>query len=189
FEINADPADAGFQVQNLSPFLNVTPARLQRRRSFLQQLDANQAEFEQTNSTFQPRHDVFEQAFRMAVSSKAKQAFDLDQETADVRNRYGRKSIGQCCLLARRLIERGVRFVTVNNTGWDTHASLVTRLQEGFTGAKTPVGLGPSFDQAFATLITDLENRNLLDETLVVVMGEFGRTPKLNTEGGRDHWP
>ncbi|MEZ6116762.1 MAG: DUF1501 domain-containing protein [Pirellulaceae bacterium] len=189
FEINADPADADFHVQHLSPFLDVTPARLQRRRSILRQMDAHQAAFEQANSTSQPRHDVFEQAFRMAVSTNAKSAFDLDQETADVRNRYGRKSIGQCCLLARRLIERGVRFVTVNNTGWDTHANLVTRLQEGFTGAKTPVGLGPSLDQAFATLITDLEDRNLLDETLVVVMGEFGRTPKLNTEGGRDHWP
>jgi len=92
-------------------------------------------------------------------------------------------------LLARRLVEAGVPFVTVNNRGWDTPDDLVTRLKDGYTGAKQPVGLIPSLDMAYAALITDLYDRGLLDETLVVVMGEFGRTPKLNTRGGRDHWP
>ena len=91
--------------------------------------------------------------------------------------------------MARRLIEAGVPFVTVNNRGWDTHNDLVTRLKEGYTGAKIPVGLIPSLDVAYSALITDLHERRLLDDTLVVVMGEFGRTPKLNTQGGRDHWP
>ena len=86
-------------------------------------------------------------------------------------------------------IERGVPFVTVNNTGWDTHNDLVTRLRDGYTGARQPVGLFPSFDLAFSALIEDLHDRRLLAETLVVVMGEFGRTPKLNAAGGRDHWP
>src|SRR5262249_42591721 len=108
---------------------------------------------------------------------------------AAVRARYGPRTIGQSCLLARRLVERGVPFVTVNNTGWDTHDGLVLRLKEGYAGAKVGVGLVPLFDQAFAALVGDLSERGLLDETLVVAMGEFGRTPKLNTRGGRDHWP
>jgi uncharacterized protein (DUF1501 family) len=97
--------------------------------------------------------------------------------------------LGQSCLLARRLVERGVPFVTVTNTGWDTHESLVLQLKQGFSGAKVGVGLIPTLDQALSALINDLTERNLLDETLVIVMGEFGRTPKLNTRGGRDHWP
>jgi uncharacterized protein (DUF1501 family) len=131
-----------------------------------------------------------ERAYRLITSSEAKQAFDLRDEPREVRNRYGGKSIGQCCLLARRLVERGVPFVTVNNRGWDTHNNLYTRLKEGYTGAPEPgVGLIPSLDLALNGLIQDLDQRGLLDETLIVVMGEFGRTPKLNTSVGRDHWP
>ena len=92
-------------------------------------------------------------------------------------------------MLARRLIERGVPFVTVNDRGWDTHQDLVTRLKDGYTGAKVPVGLIPSLDTALAALLDDLKARALLESTLVLVMGEFGRTPKLNTSAGRDHWP
>jgi uncharacterized protein (DUF1501 family) len=87
------------------------------------------------------------------------------------------------------LVERGVPFVTVQNTGWDTHDGLVLRLKEGYAGAQVGVGLVPTFDQAFAALVSDLDERGMLDETLVIAMGEFGRTPKLNTAGGRDHWP
>ena len=89
----------------------------------------------------------------------------------------------------RRLVERGVSFVTVNNRGWDTHNDLYTRLKEGYTGARTPIGLVPSLDLALSALVEDLKERGLLDETLIVAMGEFGRTPKLNTTGGRDHGP
>jgi len=96
---------------------------------------------------------------------------------------------GQSCLLARRLIERGVPFVSVMNTGWDTHENLALPLRDGYSGAKVGVGLIPTFDQAFSALVTDLSERNLLDDTLLIVMGEFGRTPKLNSRGGRDHWP
>jgi uncharacterized protein (DUF1501 family) len=92
-------------------------------------------------------------------------------------------------LLARRLVERGVPFVSVTNAGWDTHEGLALQLRDGYSGAKVGVGLVPTFDQAFASLLTDLDQRGLLAETLVVAMGEFGRTPKLNTRGGRDHWP
>ena len=118
-----------------------------------------------------------------------KRAFSLSDEPQAVRQRYGFKSIGQCCLMARRLVERGVPFVTVNDRGWDTHESLYTRLKEGYTGATKPVGLVPSLDQAFSALVGDLDQLGMLEETLIVVMGEFGRTPKLNTRGGRDHWP
>lgn len=113
----------------------------------------------------------------------------MGAESNATRNKYGRKTIGQSTLLARRLVERGVPFVTVNNRGWDTHNDLYTRLKEGYTGARVPVGLIPSLDLALSALIDDLKDRKLLDSTLIVVMGEFGRTPKLNTQGGRDHWP
>jgi uncharacterized protein (DUF1501 family) len=122
-------------------------------------------------------------------SSTARAAFDLGEEPRAIRDRYGWRQVGQSCLLARRLVERGVPFVTVNQTGWDTHQDLYTRLKEGYTGARVPVGLVPSLDQALAALIDDLIERSRLDETLIVVMGEFGRTPKLNPQGGRDHWP
>ncbi|MGH7129883.1 MAG: DUF1501 domain-containing protein, partial [Planctomycetaceae bacterium] len=165
----------------------VTTDRLARRREFVTALDRLSRTVERSGST--PSDPHFEQAYRLITSPEAKRAFDLDEEPASVRNRYGRKTVGQSTLLARRLIERGVPFVTVNHRGWDTHADAYTRLKEGYTGAKVPVGLVPSLDLALSALLDDLKDRSLLDETLIVVMGEFGRTPKLNTQGGRDHWP
>ena len=132
---------------------------------------------------------VLDRAFRMVTSPAAAAAFKIDEESEETRRRYGYKTVGQSCLLARRLVERGVRFVTVNQRGWDTHDNLYTRLKEGYTGAKVGVGLIPSLDLALSALIDDLKERGLLQETLIVVMGEFGRTPKINTQGGRDHWP
>ncbi|MEM7558098.1 MAG: DUF1501 domain-containing protein, partial [Planctomycetota bacterium] len=145
---------------------------------------------EVTGAPFGEQSDPdLERAYRLLASDEAKAAFDLEQEPAEVRARYGPKTVGQSCLLARRLVERGVSFVTVNHRGWDTHEDLVTRLKNGYVGAKTPIGLIPSLDQALGALLTDLKQSGMLDETLVMVMGEFGRTPKLNTRGGRDHWP
>jgi hypothetical protein len=132
---------------------------------------------------------AFMQAYRLMSSPDARRAFDLDEETPSTRQRYGPRNVGQYCLLARRLVERGVPFVTVNHSGWDTHDNLITRLKEGYTGAVTPEGLAPSLDWAISGLLDDLSERGLLQQTLVLVMGEFGRTPKLNTSGGRDHWP
>lgn len=125
----------------------------------------------------------------MVTSPAARGAFALEQEPAAVRQSYGTTTVGQSCLLARRLVERGVSFVTVNFPGWDTHDAAVLRLKDGYTGAQVPVGLVPQLDQAFVGLLDDLKRTGLLDETLVVVMGEFGRTPKMNASGGRDHWP
>ena len=188
FAVGGDPAKPGFSVRDLSAFPEVTATRLNRRREFLAAVDNFQQGVEQqtANTDVDPQ---FEQAFRLATSPEAKAAFNLQEEDQRTRQAYGPRTIGQSCLLARRLVERGVPIVTVNNTGWDTHQDLYTRLKEGYTGAKVPVGLVPNLDMALGALLDDLSDRGMLEETLVVVMGEFGRTPKLNTSGGRDHWP
>lgn len=188
FSVGGDPAQKEFQVRDLDFFKGLDLDRLDRRRQFVHALDQfGRAADASTSADSDPD---LERAYRLIASPDAKRAFDLADEPGNVRQRYGRKSIGQCCLLARRLVERGVPFVTVNNRGWDTHNDLYTRLKEGFTGAPGPgVGLIPSLDLALTALVSDLDERGMLDETLIVVMGEFGRTPKLNTAGGRDHWP
>ena len=161
--------------------------RLDRRRQFVAAMDGFSRQHDR--SPLPTTDPDLQRAYDLIASDEAKRAFALSDEPQSVRQRYGFKSIGQCCLLARRLVERGVPFVTVNDRGWDTHESLYTRLKEGYTGAATPVGLVPSLDQAFSALVSDLDQRGMLEETLIVVMGEFGRTPKLNAAGGRDHWP
>jgi hypothetical protein len=185
FSTGGDPSRADFRVRDLDPFPNVTEGRLNRRKEFLGAFDRTQFDAEKRS----PSDEPFEQAFRMVTNSQAKKAFDLSEETEATRARYGPRMLGQSCLLARRLVERGVPFVSILNTGWDTHNNLVLQLRDGYSGAKVGVGLIPTFDFAFASLIEDLHERGLLKETLVIAMGEFGRTPKLNTQGGRDHWP
>ncbi len=125
--------------------------------------------------------DTFaQQAYDIVTSPKVQTAFDMTQEDAKTRDLYGRTTWGQNTLLARRLVEAGVRFVTVNVGGWDTHANNF----ESMKNQKLP-----QFDQAFAALIEDLEQRGQLDRTLVLSWGEFGRTPRINKDAGRDHWP
>lgn len=178
FAVGADPAAPDFKVRNLSLSSELSAARLARRNAFGQWLSEGAED------------DVLMQrAFSMLSSEATQQAFDLNLEPESARRRYGGKTIGQSCLLARRLVEAGVPLVTLVQDGWDTHADLITRLRDGYTGAKVPVGLGPSLDQALSALIDDLIDRGLYEETCVVVMGEFGRTPKWNAAGGRDHWP
>jgi hypothetical protein len=186
FSVGGDPARADFQVRDLDLYRGLDLPRLDRRRQFVEALDRFCQLADQSGP---PGNTDLQRAFRLITSEEAKAAFRLSDEPGSVRQRYGPKSIGQCCLLARRLVERGVPFVTVNNSGWDTHADLYTRLKEGYTGARVGVGLIPSLDLALTALLEDLEDRGLLQQTLVVVMGEFGRTPKLNAAGGRDHWP
>jgi uncharacterized protein (DUF1501 family) len=124
-------------------------------------------------------YDEFQRrAAEMVLSKDAQAAFDMDREDAATRDAYGRTEFGQSCLLARRLVEGGVKFVTVNSGGWDHHAKIWDGL-----GKKLP-----AFDQGFSAFITDMSRRGLLDETLVLVMGEFGRTPQVNKDAGRDHW-
>ena len=132
--------------------------------------------------------DVYtEKAFRLLHSPAVRRAFDLAAEDPRLRDRYGRTKLGQSALLARRLVESGVRFVTVydgqyngQEANWDAHSSVFPRLKDN---------LLPPADRAFAALIDDLDSRGLLEETLVIGMGEFGRTPKINGTAGRDHWP
>jgi hypothetical protein len=186
FATGGDPSKAEFRVRDLDFFPSVTAERINRRREYLADFDRAQRQAEGTEL---PADGAFDQAYRLVTSSSAKQAFDLQSEPANLRARYGPRMFGQSCLLARRLVEREVPFVSVLNTGWDTHDDLTLTLRDGYSGAKVGVGLAPTFDQGFSALIEDLTDRGLLDETLVIAMGEFGRTPKLNTRGGRDHWP
>ena len=179
FSVGGSSGRGGVKVRDL--------ARLDRRRQFVGSLD----EFSRSKdaSSKSASDPDLERAYNLIASAEAKRAFDFSDEPAKVRARYGdqRNSIGQACLLARRLVERGVPFVTVNSKGWDTHQNLYSRLRERYPGDKW--ALLPSLDFAFSGLVGDLSDRGMLDDTLVVVMGEFGRTPKLNANGGRDHWP
>jgi hypothetical protein len=182
FACGGDPAKSDFRIRDLDFYPGVDAARLDRRHQYLSQVDRFQQRVEASDP-------IMEQAYRLVTTPDAKGAFNLTEEKESTRLRYGPRTIGQSCLLARRLVERGVPFVTVNNPGWDTHDNLVVRLKEGYAGAKEGVGLIPSLDLALSGLIGDLSERGLLDETLVIAMGEFGRTPKVNTARGRDHWP
>jgi len=180
--------------RDLTYYPGLDQERMTRRREFLQRLE-NFDQFAQKQGAIgdvNPSSGLspqLEQAYRMILNPQTRQAFDLAQESPETQARYGDKILGQCCLLARRLVESNVPFITIHNNDWDTHADLVLRLKEGYAGAKVGVGLIPTLDQAFSALIEDLKQRDLLDSTLVVVMGEFGRTPKINPTGGRDHWP
>lgn len=189
FVTGGDPGREDFKVRDLEFYPEVDVARLERRREFLSQFDRMRSAVESSESSESSVDPLFDRAYRMLVSPQAKSAFDLKAEPDAIREMYGMRGFGQSCLLARRLVERGVPFVTVTNPGWDTHESLVLQMKLGYSGAKVGVGLIPTFDQAFAALVSDLDQRGMLDETLVIAMGEFGRTPKLNTRGGRDHWP
>jgi hypothetical protein len=185
FAVGGDPSRPDFRVRDLDYYPGVAGERIDRRRQYLERLEA----FSRGVESSPPDDAPFEQAYRLIASPQAKGAFDLTQEKPATRAKYGPRTIGQSALLARRLIEADVPFVTVNYPGWDTHDNLYTRLKEGYTGAQVPQGLIPSLDLALSALLDDLSDRGLLSETLVIVMGEFGRTPKLNTLGGRDHWP
>ncbi len=178
FSVDSDPASEQFSVKNLQRPASLSQERLSRRQAYRQYLDGTEH-----------ADPLTQKAFQILQSEEARIAFDLKKESESTRSRFGEKAIGQCCLLARRLVEAGVRLVSVVSHGWDTHSDVVTRLRDGYTGAKEGVGLGPSLDQALSALLDDLQDRGLFDETLVVVMGEFGRTPKWNASGGRDHWP
>lgn len=174
WSIENDPSKPGFH-QALWPKGSLDINQLRRRRELLEQTSTDDL--------------ALKQAVDLLIDTTTQEVFDLTREDESTRSRYGMKSIGQSCLLARRLLEAGVPMITINNTGWDTHDRLHDRLHAGYTGAKIPVGLIPSLDQAVAALLDDLQSTGLISDTLVIVMGEFGRTPKINTQGGRDHWP
>src|SRR5262245_26540621 len=190
FVLNADPNAKDFEVPDLLPPDYVSSVRAKRRQKMRAAVEGALETFEKTPQAKQ-LDDSFELAYRLMSSKQAREAFDLDREPDRVRDRYGRTRFGQSCLLARRLIERGVRFVTVNmfetvfdEITWDIHGS------KPFTDITEMSRLvAPNFDRAFSTLIEDLHDRGLLSTTMVTAMGEFGRTAKINPAGGRDHHP
>lgn len=189
FVVEGDPSKPGFQVKDLAPEIVLSETRITRRRALRDAIDRRlQAGQDGLAAADAAMTDPsFEQAYRLIASPAARDAFDLRKEQETTRERYGRDQLGQSCLMARRLIEAGARFVTVTDRGWDTHEDLYNRLKEGYTGGT--VGKVPRLDAALSSLVADLSERGLLASTLVLVMGEFGRTPKLNPRGGRDHWP
>jgi Protein of unknown function (DUF1501) len=172
-----DPNQPNFQVPDIAPAANFNARADQGRRSLLQAMDTL-ADQVQGNDQIQTYGEFQRRAADILVSSSARTAFVMDQENERTRDRYGRTTFGQSALLARRLIERDVRFVTVNYGGWDHHAQIWNSLNRKL----------PEFDQGLSALIEDLDQRGLLETTLVVAMGEFGRSPIVNRESGRDHW-
>jgi hypothetical protein len=179
FTTESDPVDKNFAVRNLNLPLGLDAARLNDRQSLLHSFDRMRADLDHRGDL--AGTDRFSrQALEIITGSKAQAAFDVAKEDDATRDLYGRTSVGQRCLLARRLVEAGVTFVTVLSGGeWDTHTN-------NFAILKRDV---PPFDRAVSGLITDLYRRGLDRQVLLLVYGEFGRTPKINPQAGRDHWP
>ena len=190
FALMADPSQPNFKVPDLLPPQDLGQARLDRRRRLRQIVEEHVAQFEASPSA-KLMDANFEAAWRMMTSPQARAAFDLSQEPKEVREKYGLNRFGQCCLLSRRLIEAGVRCVTVNTfltvfdeITWDIHGSKPFTSIEGMKDI-----VAPMYDQAYGALIEDLADRGMLEKTLVCNLAEFGRTPRINPAGGRDHWP
>ena len=172
-----DPNAKDYKVRDLSMAQAISPQQAERRKTLLQAVDHLSRQIEGNDQI--ATYDEFQRkAAEMILSPDAQAAFAIDKENEKMRDAYGRNDFGQSCLLARRLVEGGVRFVTVNYAGWDHHSKIFESLDKKL----------PQFDQGFATFISDMEERGLLKDTLVLCMGEFGRTPKVNKDAGRDHW-
>lgn len=190
FLLNADPSKKDFKVPDLLPPDYIDAIRAERRRKLRDAVDNSVKAFEASPDA-RLLDENFHQAYTLMTSEKTREAFDISQESQATREKYGMNKFGQSCLLARRMIERGVRFVTINmfetvfnEITWDIHGS----------APFTPIDAyrtlcGPWFDNGYTSLIEELQERGLYDSTIVVAMGEFGRTPKINPAGGRDHWP
>ncbi|MDV6033688.1 MAG: DUF1501 domain-containing protein [Phycisphaera sp. RhM] len=178
FALGSDPAQSGFKVRDLDLAGGVDADRFMRRKEALaavnkQFVSATAADNVGAMNTF------YERAYSLLDTPAAKEAFDIDKEDAKVRDRYGRNQAGQRLLMARRLVEAGTRLVTLTYGGWDMHSNITN-------GFKSQM---PALDTALAALFDDLTDRGMMDETLVMVSSEFGRTPKINNDAGRDHWP
>jgi hypothetical protein len=188
--VNSDPSRSDFEVPDMLPRDYFAARRVGRRRNWRELIDDSVRRFEDARD---PRlgHDDFHGAYSAVTSAMARQAFDLARESDATRERYGRNRFGQSCLLARRLVEAGVRFVTVNmfetvfdEITWDIHGSSPFSPIECYSNQ-----VGPMFDHAFSSLLEDLSATGMLDNTMLLATGEFGRTPRINPAGGRDHWP
>ena len=190
FVLNADPSAPDFKVPDMLPPDYISALRVDRRRNLRARVDKLVRKFEISQDA-RLLDSTFHQAYTLMTSQKARDAFELHREPEEVRRNYGLNRFGQGCLLARRLIEADVRFVTVNmfetvfdEITWDIHGSPPF---SPITAYKDLVG--PMFDHAFTSLLQDLDDRGMLEDTMILAFGEFGRTPMINPAGGRDHWP
>ncbi|HEY0981902.1 DUF1501 domain-containing protein [Schlesneria sp. T3-172] len=178
FSLGSDPADGGFKVRDLDLPGGVDESRFATRRSALEAVNAHFQKKEKSDD-LTAMDTFYDRAYSLISSPAAREAFDIEKEPAQIRDEYGRNTAGARMLLARRLVQAGVRLVNLTYGGWDMHTGIVA----GFRNQM------PAFDQAFSTLINDLDRTGLLKETLVMVSSEFGRTPKINAQAGRDHYP
>jgi uncharacterized protein (DUF1501 family) len=180
FVIDADPNAPDFSVPDIVPLPTLAASRLENRKRLLADLDRfHKAAETDLNASAKTVRTFQQKAFELMTSRAAKKAFNIHAESDKLRDAYGRNTMGQCCLMARRLVEAGVRCVTIDHSNWDTHDANFTTLKRQ---------LLPWLDSSVQALFTDLDERGLLDSTLVVITGEFGRTPRVNKNAGRDHW-
>ncbi len=177
FSLGSDPASDGFKVRDLAVTEGIDETRATRRRSMLEAVNEHFIAKEKSDAVG-AMNTFYERAFNLISSKPAREAFNIAAEPKELRDAYGRNAAGQRMLMARRLVEAGARFVSLTYGGWDHHQRIFPAMRSQM----------PAFDQGFSTLIRDLDDRGLLDETLVMVSSEFGRTPKTNREAGRDHW-
>ncbi len=178
FSLGSDPARSNFRVRDLALPSNINDKRFSRRRSMLQAVDDHFRELEKSDA-LDAMDSFYQRAYGMISSKEARQAFDINKEDKKLRAAYGMNTAGQRMLMARRLVEAGVRFVSLTYGGWDHHDGIERNMKRQV----------PALDQAYAALITDLERKGLLDSTIVMLTSEFGRTPKINGTAGRDHYP
>lgn len=178
FGLGGDPAATNFSVRDLALPGGISADRFSKRRSMLDVVDDHFRSLEKSDA-LNAMDKFYQDAYSLISSKEAREAFDINKEDAKLRDQYGRNQAGQRMLLARRLVEAGVRFVSLTYGGWDHHQNIKTSFERQ----------GPELDKAFASLISDLDQRGLLDSTLVMMTSEFGRTPKINRTDGRDHWP
>jgi hypothetical protein len=177
FETIGDPAKKNFSVRNLALSKGLDTSRLEDRRALLTSLDT-QRRLQDLEGSAEAIDDFTHQALEMVTGTRAQAAFDIASEKPATREQYGQTDVGQSLLLARRLVEAGVTCVTVSFPGWDNHAEIAKAMRQR----------GPRYDQAVAALVRDLFDRGLDRDVLLVAIGEFGRTPRVNRNGGRDHW-
>ncbi|MDG1356841.1 MAG: DUF1501 domain-containing protein [Akkermansiaceae bacterium] len=178
FGLGADPLSKGFKVRDLNMPDGVGEDRFCRRKSLLETVDAHFRSIEKSDA-LDSMDAFYQHAYSLISSQRAREAFDLSKEPDELKDMYGRTQAGQRMLLARRLAESGVRFISLTAGGWDHHDNIKGGIQKNL----------PPVDKAVAALLRDLENRGMLDDTLVMLTSEFGRTPKINKNNGRDHWP
>jgi hypothetical protein len=178
FGLGSDPASDNFQVKDLSLPSGIGNDRFSKRRSLLDTVDGHFRNMENSDA-LGAMDKFYNDAYSLISSKEAREAFDMSSESDKMKERYGKNQAGQRMLLSRRLVEAGVRFVSLTYGGWDMHQNI----EAGFNKQ------GPELDQAFATLVSDLDERGMLDSTLIMMSSEFGRTPKINKDSGRDHYP